>query len=383
MALPGNGFLREAAASFPGAKASLVLAPERLAQRHANATVSPKTAPEDDRNQLTLLKTYRYRDNWVRFTEWLRVLRDFRPDVILVLDEPLSINVLLAGIAAKAARVRAPVLFYAFENIVEKIGWKMFGADRNRASLSTLMGRIVCSLMLHHGAMPLRRRLIYGGLVSYCECAEVIRAWGWNPPTAQRWWPINLQVFTRQGPRAAVDLGNRHCIGYTGRFEPEKGLNDLVDAVSKLGDAYGLLLVGDGSERAALERRVITRGIVSRTRFIPPQNHEDLALYYRAMDVFVLPSRTIESWKEQFGRVLIEAKACGVPTVGSDSGAIPFVIGDPERIFPEGDVNALANTLRRVCEEGKYESDNNSGFDEWRPDLFFLAFSALVAENSR
>ena len=41
-----------------------------------------------------------------------------------------------------------------------------------------------------------------------------------------------------------------------------------------------------------------------------------------------MPSRTLPNWKEQFGRVIIEAMACGVPVVGSDSGAIPDVIGD-------------------------------------------------------
>ena len=63
--------------------------------------------------------------------------------------------------------------------------------------------------------------------------------------------------------------------------------------------------------------------------------------YYREIDVLVLPSLTRPNWVEQFGRVLIEAMACGVAVVGSSSGEIPWVIGDAGVIFPEGDADAL------------------------------------------
>ena len=72
---------------------------------------------------------------------------------------------------------------------------------------------------------------------------------------------------------------------------------------------------------------------------------------YRSCDVVVLPSRTMPSWKEQFGRVLIEAMACQVPVVGSDSGEIPNVIGDAGLIFPEGDVAALTRQLRTLMDD--------------------------------
>ena len=70
--------------------------------------------------------------------------------------------------------------------------------------------------------------------------------------------------------------------------------------------------------------------------------------FYRNLDVFILPSRTMSNWKEQFGRVLVEAMACGVPVIGSDSGEIPHVIGDAGVIFPEGDVRALTQKLQQL-----------------------------------
>ena len=68
----------------------------------------------------------------------------------------------------------------------------------------------------------------------------------------------------------------------------------------------------------------------------------------RVLDVLALPSLTRPNWKEQFGRVLIEAMACGVPVIGSDSGEIPHVISDAGLVFPEGNVEALRDHLAHL-----------------------------------
>ena len=70
--------------------------------------------------------------------------------------------------------------------------------------------------------------------------------------------------------------------------------------------------------------------------------------YYGVLDAFVLASETHKGWKEQFGRVLIEAMACGVPVIGSSSGAIPEVIGDAGLVFPERDHDALTSALEAL-----------------------------------
>ena len=62
----------------------------------------------------------------------------------------------------------------------------------------------------------------------------------------------------------------------------------------------------------------------------------------------MLPSLTTASWKEQFGRVLVEAQACGIPVLGSNSGAIPEVIGDAGIVFPENDDVAMLAALDRL-----------------------------------
>jgi glycosyltransferase involved in cell wall biosynthesis len=73
--------------------------------------------------------------------------------------------------------------------------------------------------------------------------------------------------------------------------------------------------------------------------------------YLACMDALVLPSRTTPSWAEQFGHVLIEAMAAGVPVVGSSSGAIPEVIGEAGLVFPEGDAAALRAQLATLFDD--------------------------------
>ena len=71
--------------------------------------------------------------------------------------------------------------------------------------------------------------------------------------------------------------------------------------------------------------------------------------FYASLDALVLPSHTTPTWKEQFGRVLIEAMACETVVVGSDSGEIPQVIGAAGMIYPEGNPEALAERLAHLA----------------------------------
>jgi glycosyltransferase involved in cell wall biosynthesis len=73
--------------------------------------------------------------------------------------------------------------------------------------------------------------------------------------------------------------------------------------------------------------------------------------YFSGLDVLVLPSVSRSNWKEQFGRVLIEAMACDVITIGARSGAIPEVIGDAGLIFTEGNVEELRAHLQRLIDD--------------------------------
>jgi len=135
-------------------------------------------------------------------------------------------------------------------------------------------------------------------------------------------------------------------IGYTGRLTREKGLQILMRAMEEVGGErpWSLLLLGSGPMEGKILDWAKTRGWGDRVRIMLAK-HEEVPSYLGAMDMLVAPSQTTRHWKEQFGRMLIEAFACGVPVIGSDSGEIPYVIGDAGRVVGEKDALGWAAAI--------------------------------------
>jgi glycosyltransferase involved in cell wall biosynthesis len=155
-----------------------------------------------------------------------------------------------------------------------------------------------------------------------------------------------FQPLDRDQCQRAMGLSG-FVVGYVGRLVEEKGLSDLVAAIPHCPKQVQLALVGSGELQPHLERQVAELGLGSRVRFMGGQLLQSLPRLMNAFNVLALPSRTTPQWKEQFGRVIIEAHACAVPVIGSDSGAIPDVIGDGGRIAPERNPSAFAAA---ICE---------------------------------
>jgi len=81
--------------------------------------------------------------------------------------------------------------------------------------------------------------------------------------------------------------------------------------------------------------------------------HGDVVHYLNAMDVMVAPSLTMPNWREQFGRMIVEAFACGIPIIGSDSGEIPFVIDKTGVVVPENNAAALGQAIAALINDHK------------------------------
>jgi glycosyltransferase involved in cell wall biosynthesis len=135
-------------------------------------------------------------------------------------------------------------------------------------------------------------------------------------------------------------------VGFLGRFVPEKGLSVLTAALRNVAGPWRALFVGGGSDQSAL--RSLSASYPGRVSIATDITHDQVPHYLNAMDVLCAPSQTTPGWREQFGRMLIEAMACGVPVLASDSGEIPHVLGDAGILLPEADVEAWAATLGRV-----------------------------------
>lgn len=164
-------------------------------------------------------------------------------------------------------------------------------------------------------------------------------------------------------PELAANLGiseNDFVVGFVGRFVPEKGLLTLLKALVSIKDKpWKLLLLGRGELREELLKIAAENNIEEKVMIVESVPHYEVANYINLMNTLVLPSETTYKfktltavgWKEQFGHVLIEAMACKVPVIGSDSGEIPHVIGDAGLIFPEGDFQSLADCLLQLIEK--------------------------------
>jgi glycosyltransferase involved in cell wall biosynthesis len=149
------------------------------------------------------------------------------------------------------------------------------------------------------------------------------------------------------------DAARGFVIGYVGRLVQEKGIDLLLEALAQLQGSWRLVIAGGGPQRTSLERMAQQLGISEHVVFDGWLPASRVPALYQQLDALVLPSRSRPNWVEQFGRVLIEAMASGVPVIGSDCGEIPSVIGDAGLVFPEGDVAALRAHIERLMRNGE------------------------------
>jgi glycosyltransferase involved in cell wall biosynthesis len=187
------------------------------------------------------------------------------------------------------------------------------------------------------------------GVAGNEEAVEVWREKGYEGPLAViPQFGVDPAMFSP----ADHPLDREHfAIGYAGRFVPEKGLDLLIQAAAGLSGKWVLRLLGDGPLREDIQKLAGVYNISGSVRFEEKIPSTEMPGFYRQLDALVLPSRTQPNWKEQFGRVLIEAMACGVPVVGAESGAIPGVIGEAGLTFSEGDAAALQRQLQTLIDD--------------------------------
>jgi glycosyltransferase involved in cell wall biosynthesis len=152
-------------------------------------------------------------------------------------------------------------------------------------------------------------------------------------------------------PPAQRDHGRGFIIGAANRrLVPEKGVDLLIRAAAGLPGIWRLHVAGDGPSRPSLQQLARDVGIADRVFFDGPISSAEMPAYLQQLDVLVLSSRSMPHWKEQFGRILIEAMACETAVIGADSGEIPHVIGEAGLIFAEDDVEALRAQLLRLMQ---------------------------------
>ena len=161
---------------------------------------------------------------------------------------------------------------------------------------------------------------------------------------------VDLNRFKKIDRKKSSDL----TILFAGRLVPEKGVLDLYSAFCELKKSpkyrnVMLRIVGAGSLRKDLERRMKADGVEKSIR-IEEKRYEEMPEVYQEADVFVLPSKRTKTWEEQYGMVLIEAMASGLPVISTESGAIPEVVGNAGGLVRESCVEDLLHAIQRVLD---------------------------------
>lgn len=280
-----------------------------------------------------------------------------RPDVIQVLDEAVSGYLFQATWAAAVSSRGSRLFFYAFENqpyIFSKPARLKWSATWRRMA---------------------------GGAGANKEAIENVRLAGFPSakPLKRIPWGISIDHFhpsDRARARATIGVDAEWTVGFIGRLVPEKGLRVLLAAMSRLPESVHCLIIGDGPMRAELELWAGLPALSGRVHLHGLVALDDLPAFINSMDVLILPSIATRSWREQYGRVLAEAMACGVPVVGSNSGAIPEVIGTAGVVVPEGDASALAAAIERLLGDPRErERLSEAGIQRARKDLSVAAMA--------
>ncbi len=186
-------------------------------------------------------------------------------------------------------------------------------------------------------------------LAGNADAAQVLRAKGYKGPLEIiPQFGVDPEIYRPLPDERVAPAAGRFVIGYMGRLVPEKGVDILLQAAARLDGDWELKIIGDGPQQAPLQALAERLGVSSRVSFQQRVPSSQVPTCLNRLNVLVLPSLARPNWKEQFGRVLVEAMACETPVIGSDSGEIPHVIGEAGLVFQEGDAEALRDCLARV-----------------------------------
>jgi glycosyltransferase involved in cell wall biosynthesis/GT2 family glycosyltransferase len=253
-----------------------------------------------------------------------------RWDVIDIHEEPYALataeTLLLRALRrALDRRPREPFVVYSAQNLEKRYPWPFLQLERR--VLRTAAGISVCNTE----AGEIARRKGLHGLVAHIPLGI--------DPTHFRTRTIDDE------DAGAVRSPGTVNVGYSGRLAEHKGVRDLLEAVA--GDErLHVDIAGDGPLREEVRARSAAFSHRVRLRGALPQ--EALPDFYRGLDVLAVPSLETPGWVEQFGRVAVEAMACGTPVVATSTGALPDVVGDAGLLVPPADARALRDALLRA-----------------------------------
>lgn len=309
----------------------LLVVPERWKETGRTTKADPPDASLD-------LRAHPISLPWVKGAKWYlhwypglgKLIRSFEPDVIHLWEEPWAVVSVQAALLRDRIAPQAALILETEQNILRKLPLPF---ERIRRYTLQQADWLVAR---NAESIEVSRACGYGGgatIVEYCV-------------DTSRFRPSN-EILPDRSPNSSTPLQ----IGYVGRIIREKGLFTVLDAMRQATTDINFTMMGDGADRAELMAAAHERGLKDRVRFLPPSPGPQVAQFMATLDALVLMSQTTRTWKEQFGRVIIEAQACGVPVIGSNSGNIPFVVGEGGWIVQEDSAADLTRLLNELASD--------------------------------
>ena len=273
-------------------------------------------------------------------TSLIKAFKKSKPDIIHLMEEPYSLFALQTILVKKVFAPKAKIIFYTYDNIsyMYQFPYKFsFVYKSIERFILRNADYALCS------SEEIKKLLILKGFIKPIDVVYPCFDFSFLKKSNTG----NLKEYL--GLKGIV-------IGYTGRIIKEKGLETLLRACSSLTVKYSILLVGSGSNKDNLLALADELGIGDKLMFVSSIDYKEIPGLLSLMDIFVLPSITTRKWKEQFGRVIIEAMACEVPVIGSTSGAIPEVVNDAGLVFKENDSHDLKSKIMMLIKDSKFRN---------------------------
>jgi glycosyltransferase involved in cell wall biosynthesis len=229
------------------------------------------------------------------------VLQNFRPDVIHIEEEPQAL-ISVETIALQQRLCRGAVVsLFTWDNLLRHRRFPMGSVKcRLRAFSLARVSTVVCGN--RRAAELLRVEGIFNGDV------EILPQYGLDAAEYQPGVESELRV--------ELGLEGSIVVGYIGRLVPEKGLRLLFEALGQVRThPWKVLLVGTGSLESEIRERWMVE-FPGRIVLVPAVPYEQVPRYLRSLDIFVLPSYSTASWKEQFGLSLAQAMLLSIASIG-------------------------------------------------------------------
>lgn len=188
----------------------------------------------------------------------------------------------------------------------------------------------------------------YRGLMSQVDKVITLTSFQRNFLTSQKLVP-DQKVVIKPNFVAPIDhqavpfkLKN-HDIVFVGRLEEAKGINQLIDLITRIDSSCRWLIIGNGPMTAKLEAKIDCKNVT----FIHRVDHDKIHHYIRSSKFLI----QLSQWYETFGLTIVEAMACGVPVIGLPLGTrLELIVDDFNGYFLQDDGVEVINKVLNISE---------------------------------